>query len=76
MMATSADFDAKENIAAINFMEREILKLAKRKGFAGILTTNTNPLTQVKIYSEKSLENILMNFPFSSSAIGLHCLRL
>lgn len=46
MMATSADLDAKENIAVMHFMENEVLKLAKRKRFAGIFTTNTSPLTQ------------------------------
>lgn len=46
MMATSSDLNAKENIAVMHFMENEVLKLAKRKSFAGILTTNTSPLTQ------------------------------
>lgn len=46
MMATSADLNAKENIAVMHFMENEVLKLARRKQFAGILTTNTSPLTQ------------------------------
>lgn len=46
MMATSADLNATENIACMHFMEKEVLSLAKRKGFAGILTTNTSPLTQ------------------------------
>lgn len=48
MMSTSADLDAKDNIAVMHYMENEVLKLATRKGFAGILTTNTSPLTQVK----------------------------
>lgn len=47
MMATSADLNAQENIAVMHFMESEVLKLAQRKYFAGILTTNTSPLTQV-----------------------------
>lgn len=46
MMATSSDLNAKENIAVMHFMENEVLKLARRKGFSGILTTNTSPLTQ------------------------------
>lgn len=46
MMATSSDLNAKENIAVMHFMENEVLKLARRKRFAGILTTNTSPLTQ------------------------------
>lgn len=46
MMGTSSHLNAQENIAVMRFMEDEVLKLAKRKKFAGILTTNTNPLTQ------------------------------
>lgn len=46
MMGTSSHLTAQENIAVMRFMEAEVLKLAKRKNFAGILTTNTNPLTQ------------------------------
>ncbi|CAO1426789.1 unnamed protein product [Diamesa tonsa] len=46
MMTTSADLNAKENIAVMHFMENEVLRLATRKEFTGILTTNTSPLTQ------------------------------
>lgn len=46
MMGTSSHLTAQENIAVMRFMEDEVLKLATRKRFAGILTTNTNPLTQ------------------------------
>ncbi|KAJ6640252.1 Mycosubtilin synthase subunit C [Pseudolycoriella hygida] len=46
MMGTSSHLTAQENIAVMRFMEDEVLKLATRKQFAGILTTNTNPLTQ------------------------------
>ncbi|KAG4065477.1 hypothetical protein HA402_009038 [Bradysia odoriphaga] len=46
MMGTSSHLTAQENIAVMRFMEAEVLKLATRKKFAGILTTNTNPLTQ------------------------------
>lgn len=49
MMTTSADLNAKENIAVMHFMENEVLRLATRKEFTGILTTNTSPLTQVRI---------------------------
>lgn len=58
MMATSADLNAKENIAVMHFMENEVLKLARRKQFAGILTTNTSPLTQQlgsNVYGYKSM---------------------
>uniref|UniRef100_A0A182QGJ1 AMP-dependent synthetase/ligase domain-containing protein n=1 Tax=Anopheles farauti TaxID=69004 RepID=A0A182QGJ1_9DIPT len=46
MMGTCAELSAQENIEAMHFMESEVLKLAKRRNFAGIFTTNTNPLTQ------------------------------
>lgn len=46
MMGTSAALSPSENIACMHFMEKEVLPLAKRKGFAGILTVNTSPLTQ------------------------------
>ena len=49
MMTTSADLNAKENIAVMHFMENEVLRLATRKEFTGILTTNTSPLTQVRL---------------------------
>lgn len=50
MMGTRSDMNAQKNIALMHFMENEVLKLAKRKSFAGILTTNTSPLTQVSIF--------------------------
>ncbi|XP_050082455.1 mycosubtilin synthase subunit C [Anopheles aquasalis] len=46
MMGTCAELSAQENIEAMHFMESEVLKLAQRRNFAGIFTTNTNPLTQ------------------------------
>lgn len=46
MMATSPRLNGQQNIAVMHFMENEVLKLASRKQFAGILTTNTSPLTQ------------------------------
>lgn len=49
MMGTHAELDGKENVAVMQFMETESLKLAKKKQFAGIFTTNTSPLTQVII---------------------------
>lgn len=47
MMGTSADLNAQDNITVMYFMEDEVLKVAKRFNYAGIFTTNTNPLTQV-----------------------------
>lgn len=64
MMATSADLNATENIACMHFMEKEVLSLAKRKQFAGILTTNTSPLTQQlgsDVYGYKSM----MEYPIN-----------
>lgn len=46
-MGTHSDLTGKENVAVMQFMENESLKLAKQKNFFGILTTNTSPLTQV-----------------------------
>lgn len=46
-MGTCAELDAKENVAVVQFMEKEILRIAKEKQFSGVLSTNTNPLTQV-----------------------------
>lgn len=45
MLGTAENLKAKDNIAIIAFMETEIIRMAKEKGFEGILTTNTNPLT-------------------------------
>ncbi|KAL5282405.1 hypothetical protein ACFFRR_005517 [Megaselia abdita] len=47
MMGTSENLSGPENIACIHFMEYEVLNLATEKQFAGILTTNTSPLTKV-----------------------------
>lgn len=46
-MGTHSALNGKENVAVMQFMENESLKLAKQKNFSGILTTNTSPLTQV-----------------------------
>lgn len=45
MLGTAENLKAKDNIAIIAFMESEIIRIAKEKGYEGILTTNTNPLT-------------------------------
>lgn len=47
MMGTDSSLNAVQNIQVVTCMENENLKIAKRKGFAGVFTTNTNPLTQV-----------------------------
>lgn len=64
MMATSSDLDSIENIAVMHFMENEVLKLAKRESFSGILTTNTSPLTQQlggDVYGYKSMHEYPIN---------------
>jgi len=46
MMATAASLTPQENVFAMSLMEREVLRIARRDGFHGVLTTNTSPLTQ------------------------------
>ncbi|KAB0794533.1 hypothetical protein PPYR_11372 [Photinus pyralis] len=57
MMATNSTLAAKENVAVIQFMEKEVIRVARSNNFAGIFTTNTNPLTQqlgTNVYSYKT----------------------
>lgn len=46
MMGTHESLNPQENVVAMSFMEAEVIRLAKKKGCCGILTTNTNALTQ------------------------------
>ena len=46
MMATCSDLNFAENVLVMSQMEDYCLQLAQRKGYAGIFTTNTSPLTQ------------------------------
>ncbi|EFA09829.1 beta-alanyl-bioamine nonribosomal peptide synthetase ebony isoform X2 [Tribolium castaneum] len=46
MMGTHSSLSPKENVAVMQFMEDEVLKLATERHFEGIFTTNTSPLTQ------------------------------
>uniref|UniRef100_A0A6M2DYW7 Putative non-ribosomal peptide synthetase/alpha-aminoadipate reductase n=1 Tax=Xenopsylla cheopis TaxID=163159 RepID=A0A6M2DYW7_XENCH len=46
MMATASKLTAQQNISVMQFMEAEVLRTATSRGFKGILTTNTSPLTQ------------------------------
>lgn len=46
MMGTHECLSAQENIVAMTFMESEVIRLAKERNCCGILTTNTNALTQ------------------------------
>ena len=46
MMGTNNQLTPAENVIIMKIMEDECLRLAKSRGFAGIFTTNTSPLTQ------------------------------
>jgi hypothetical protein len=47
MMGTHESIDESENVFLVTYMEEECLRRAKERRFIGIMTTNTNPLTQV-----------------------------
>ena len=49
MMTTSQDLSPSENVIMIKEMEHQCLDFAKSRGFYGIFTTNTSPLTQVSL---------------------------
>ncbi|KAL5282404.1 hypothetical protein ACFFRR_005516 [Megaselia abdita] len=65
MMGTSENLSGPENIACIHFMEYEVLNLATEKQFAGILTTNTSPLTK-QMGSEIFNYKTMLEYPISS----------
>ncbi|XP_054273194.1 beta-alanyl-bioamine nonribosomal peptide synthetase ebony [Macrosteles quadrilineatus] len=46
MMGTEQSLSAAENVLAMQTMEEEVLSIATARGFAGIFTTNTSPLTK------------------------------
>lgn len=46
MMATAASLSPRANVLAMQFMEQEVLRTARSRGFTGVFTTNTSPLTQ------------------------------
>lgn len=46
MMGTHESLNAQENVVAMTFMESEVIRMAKKRNCCGILTTNTNALTQ------------------------------
>lgn len=45
-MGTHQTLNPQENVVAMTFMEAEVIRLSKEKKCYGILTTNTNALTQ------------------------------
>lgn len=64
MMGTSSLMNAQENISVIQHMETEVVRLAQTKQFTGILTTNTNPLTQqlgTHVFGYETLLNYQVN---------------
>lgn len=46
MMGTHESLSPQENIAVMAFMENEVIRVGRAKNCSGILTTNTNALTQ------------------------------
>lgn len=64
MMGTHQNLSPQENVKTITFMENEVIRMAKVKKCAGILTTNTNALTQQlaeDVYGYKALLNYQIN---------------
>lgn len=64
MMATHPLLNYQQNVEVIQFMEAEVLKMARSRDFAGIFTTNTNPLTQqlgTDIYNYQVLNDYQVN---------------
>lgn len=52
MMGTDKSLSAAENVIAIQAMEEEVLDITKRRGFLGIFTTNSSPLTKVSVSTD------------------------
>ncbi|KAH9629901.1 hypothetical protein HF086_008192 [Spodoptera exigua] len=46
MMATAESLTPRENVSAIRALEHATMNIAKERGFHGVFTTNTSPLTQ------------------------------
>ena len=64
MMGTSMALSPQDNVAVMSFMENEVIKLARRMKCHGILTTNTNPLTQQlaqKVYGYETIQDYQIN---------------
>lgn len=66
MMGTHLDLSGPENVAAMTFMEEEIQKMAKKKGYEGILTTNISEMTrQLMAYQGYSVVGTLQANKFA-----------
>ncbi|CAH1280253.1 unnamed protein product [Diabrotica balteata] len=63
MMATHSSLTPKENVAVMQFIEGEVLNIAKGAHFKGVFTTNTNPLTQQlsSIYNYQTMLDCQVN---------------
>lgn len=64
MMGTAENLNTKQNIGVMTFMESEVIKMAKEKGFKGIFANNTNPLTHqlcVNIFGFETLSEVQIN---------------
>lgn len=64
MMGTAKELSAPQNVAVINYMEHEVINVAKRKHFELVFTTNTSPLTQqlgTTVYGYKTLSSYQVN---------------
>ncbi|XP_049778766.1 zwittermicin A synthase ZmaJ isoform X1 [Schistocerca cancellata] len=64
MMATHHSLSYQQNVEVIQFMEEEVMRLARNRGFAGVFTTNTSPLTQqlgTDVYDYKVLLDYQVN---------------
>lgn len=64
MMGTNSQLSPAENVAVMQYMEQENLRLARTVGFVGIFTTNTSPLTQqlgTDVFGYKVLKEYRVN---------------
>lgn len=64
MYGTSEHLNARLNVALMALIEEESCRIAKKKGFKGLLTTNTNPVTQQFchcIYGYETVNEVQIN---------------
>jgi len=57
MMGTHEEVDESENVSLVLFMEEENIRRATENHFTGLMTTNTNPLTQVSKNFKTQIQN-------------------
>ncbi|XP_043679008.1 mycosubtilin synthase subunit C isoform X2 [Vespula pensylvanica] len=64
MMATHSDLAPAENVIIMGEMEEYCLRVARKKEYAGIFTTNTSPLTQqlaIDVYAYETMLTYRVN---------------